>query len=526
MAETISCPGLRQLLDSAENYALFDVREQGEYHDRQIPGATSLPRRQIEFRLPDLAPNIHIPLVVYDGGDERALLAAPTMETMGFQKVSVLEGGLPAWIDAGYSTVRGVNVPSKAFGEKLHLERKIPEITPDGLRALRENHAELIILDARSPEEYRRFCIPGAFNVPGGDLILWAGALRRKPDMTVVVNCAGRTRSIVGTAALRRLGLANAYALKNGTMGWLLEGLELELNPTRETPVPPPESRKEAELLALRVAEEEEIPFVSVHELLALKDEDDRQIFYLIDVRSENEFSRGHIPGSIGIPAGQAVQRADDYIAVKNARIIFASNQQARSIMAAYWFRQMGFCKASVLQGGIGAWSESGAALEKGIPLRTPAGWEEAKRSVRLIAAGQLATLLESGGTVVLDVGTSLEFEAGHVPGSHWLSRGWLEPKVAALFPDPMRSVVMTCPNGYHSTLAARALARLGYANVAVLDGGLIGWGAGGYPIETGLQGCLSEPNDVILSPSLKGDKEAMKRYLEWETQLAENLSE
>ena len=69
---------------------------------------------------------------------------------------------------------------------------------------------------------------------PGGELILWAEELRNKP--TVIVNCAGRTRSIIGTAALRRLGLTNVRALRNGTMGWVLAGYQLETKPARRGP--------------------------------------------------------------------------------------------------------------------------------------------------------------------------------------------------------------------------------------------------------------------------------------------------
>ncbi|MCH7571212.1 MAG: sulfurtransferase, partial [Deltaproteobacteria bacterium] len=160
-------------MNSGKSYALFDVRERGEYNAQQIFTATSLPRGQIEFRLLSLVPTHNVPLVAYDDGGERASLAAATMEQMGYEKVSVLEGGLPAWSSTGYLTVSGVNVPSKVFGERVHSKTKVPEITPEKLKTLQEEKKDLTILDVRTPEEYRRFCVPGAINVPGGDLILW-----------------------------------------------------------------------------------------------------------------------------------------------------------------------------------------------------------------------------------------------------------------------------------------------------------------------------------------------------------------
>lgn len=198
MARLITCEALKVMMDRQETYALFDVQEQGEYHAGQIWLATSLPRREIEFRLPDLVPVRQTPVIVYDEGGERAKLAATTMARMGYAEARVLQGGLAAWESAGYPAVTGVNVPSKEFGERVHVQRRVPEITPEELQARREGGERLLVLDTRTPEEYRRGCIPGGLNVPGGDLILWADDLRRDPGTTVIVNCGGAPEASSG----------------------------------------------------------------------------------------------------------------------------------------------------------------------------------------------------------------------------------------------------------------------------------------------------------------------------------------
>ena len=67
--------------------------------------------------------------------------------------------------------------------------------------------------------------IPTATSVPGAELVLRARALAPDPATTVVVNCAGRTRSIIGTQSLINAGLPNrVVALRNGTMGWTWPG--------------------------------------------------------------------------------------------------------------------------------------------------------------------------------------------------------------------------------------------------------------------------------------------------------------
>jgi 3-mercaptopyruvate sulfurtransferase SseA len=58
------------------------------------------------------------------------------------------------------------------------------------------------------------------------------------------------------------------------------------------------------------------------------------------------------------------------------------------------------------------------------------------------------------------------------------------------------------------------------YTSVIVLEGGVKAWRAAAYETENGLIACWSEVNDVVVSPSITGDKEAMQHYLDWEVQL------
>lgn len=518
MNPQIACDELAELMASTGLYAVFDVRERGEYNEGQIPGATSLPRSQIEFRIEDLVPDRGVKMVLYDEGGERASLASATLRRFGYQAVSILGGGLAAWRAAGRSTASGVNVPSKAFGEKVHHERSVPDVTPEELKALKERSADLMILDVRTPEEYGRFCIPGGVNVPGGDLILWADELRNRPDTTVIVNCAGRTRSIIGTAALRRLGLRNVRALRNGTMGWVLAGFDLEKRPGR-IGQPRIVSQHRSVALAHRIAEEENLSWVSPEEFSQMA-ESQGAMRYLIDVRSESEYAAGHAPGSLNVPGGQAVQRADDFIAVRNAPIVFVSDESARAVMAAYWYRQMGFPNVSILRGGLLSWVEKGGRLESGTRDPEPLGLKSARSAAQWVDAAALQAKRETASISILDVGTSLEFEGAHLPGACWIPRGWIELKLPEHCVDRGHPVVLSCPDGRQSALAASTLKELGYVSVSVLSGGVGAWAASGFPVAHGVEGCLVERNDVVLSPSIRGSKEDMQRYLAWELTL------
>jgi 3-mercaptopyruvate sulfurtransferase SseA len=97
-----------------------------------------------------------------------------------------------------------------------------------------------------------------------------------------------------------------------------------------------------------------------------------------------------------------------------------------------------------------------------------------------------------------------------------------LELKLPSLLTDKVQPIVLSCRDGQESIFAARTLAEMGYKEILVLDSGVQTWTRAGYPTERGLETCLVEPNDVVLSPSVKGDKEAMRRYLEWEVKLTQ----
>src|SRR6185436_16944632 len=266
MPREIAAAELAKLFDTGSTLALIDVREHGEYNLAHIPGASSVPRRQLEARVGRLVPFRGVQVVVCDDTGRRAALAARTLERMGYRRVAVLEGGVNRWASQNFPTEWRMNVPSNDFGEKVEVQHHVPTIDADEPAARQRRGEDVLILDTRTPEEYRRFCIPGGRSAPGGQLALRIHDLvRERPNATVVVNCAGRTRSIIGARVLQRMQLPNVVSLRNGTSGWLLAGLELERGADRVAlPVPSKEGRAAGEAFAARVAAEDGVRTLTV----------------------------------------------------------------------------------------------------------------------------------------------------------------------------------------------------------------------------------------------------------------------
>jgi rhodanese-related sulfurtransferase len=151
----------------------------------------------------------------------------------------------------------GVNVPSKAFGEVVEHRYGTPSISAEELKAKIDAGANMVVVDSRPLDEFRVMSIPTGTCVPGGELVYRIGALAPDPDTLVVVNCAGRTRSLMGAQSLINAGIPNqVVALRNGTMGWHLAGLELDHEQSRYLPDVPPDqvehARRRAEAVRAR----------------------------------------------------------------------------------------------------------------------------------------------------------------------------------------------------------------------------------------------------------------------------------
>ena len=481
---------LADLMASDAPHAVLDVRERGAYERGHVYRSTTLPRRQLEWRLPTLVTAPATPIALIDADGALAPLAAATLGTMGYRDVQILGAGLAVWRAAGR------------------------RVAPHDLMRRIDKRDDMVIVDSRTFEEYHRGCIPGSISVPGGELVLRIGELVERPETTIVVHCGGRTRSYIGAESLRRMHLPNPIvALENGTMGWELAGLTLERGATRTAPAPGSRSHGQPAATAKRVAVEDGVRFVGVDDVRRLWDARRERNVYLVDVRTADEYEADHIAGSIWAPGGQAVQAADDYFAVRGASFVFICDELVRSVMTAAWFTRMGVPDVAVLAGGVSAWRDAGGLIEGGQPSPAPFGWDAARAATRYRKPGEL------GDAVVVDVGMSDEYARGHVPGAGWICRSRLESKLPSAAPDRVRPLVLTCGDGVASTLAAATARGLGYKDVSVLDGGTRAWADAGRPLEQDATRLWDEPDDVVLKPYQRG-REAMEAYLKWEEAL------
>ncbi|MGP8445113.1 rhodanese-related sulfurtransferase [Burkholderia vietnamiensis] len=512
---------VRARLLARDELALIDVREEDPYAQGHPLWAANLPLSKLELDAWTRIPRRDTPIVVFGeaGGEDLAPRAAAKLAQLGYTDVRVLDGGLAGWRAAGGELFIDVNVPSKAFGEWVEAERHTPSLSAEEVQALIDAQADVVIVDARRYDEYQTMNIPTSTSVPGAELVLRVRALAPNPATQVVVNCAGRTRSIIGTQSLINAGLPNPVAaLRNGTIGWTLAGQTLEHGAARRFPDDvEPAQRDAARRAARAVAERAGVPRITLTELAAL-DEPGRTL-YRFDVRTPEEYEAGHLPGFLGTPGGQLVQETDHHAAVRGARIVLADDDGVRADMTASWLAQMGW-DVRVLEP-----VDPAAFTERGQPPRAvPAAPQVAE-----VSPATLAGWLREAGAgeiAIVDVTTSANYVKRHIPGAWFVVRAQLRDALRAI-PSAQR-YVFTCGSSLLARFAAddaRALLPAS-APISVLTGGTAAWIDAGLPLEHGDTHLASPRVDRYRRPYEGTDNAsaAMQAYLDWEYGLVEQL--
>ena len=509
MSQTLTPGQLQQWLFDGHEIALFDVREHGQYGEAHLFYGVNLPYSRLELEARRLAPNLQVRLVIYDqDGGAVAAAAAGRLLALGYAQVHILDGGADGWQAAGLQLFAGVHVPSKAFGERVEETSHTPHISAQELARWQAGGAPLVVLDGRPFDEYRKMTIPGSICCPNGELGYRVHDLVPDDSTPIVVNCAGRTRSIIGAQTLINLGLKNPiYALENGTQGWFLQDLELEHGSSRRyTDAVSAQRLPEQRLAAEQLAQRAGVLSVNAAQVEQWVADVGRSLF-VCDVRTAEEFAAGSLPGAQHTPGGQLIQSTDLYIGVRQARVVLVDSDGIRAPVVASWLRQLGH-EAYVLTGGV----NSGLVLPV---LDAPI-----VQALPLICPQALAQALKNDAVALIDLRPSMAWRKAHIAGSRWSTRPLLvaEPRPLVVIADDPRL----------AALAVQQLPDAQRQQVRLLDGGVDAWRAAGFSLHADT-GTLPDAQCIdflfFTHDRHAGNKDAARQYLAWETGLLAQMS-
>lgn len=508
----ITAPDLKPLLTDGEEIAFLDVREHGQYGEGHPFFSVHVPFSKLETFAPKLAPSREVRCVLMDDGDGVGERAAKVMAGLGYKNVTILKGGAPAWAAAGYTLFKGVNVPSKTFGELVEHAFDTKSLSAEELHAMQEAGEDLLVLDGRSAPEFQKMSLPNARSCPNAELTYRLPMLTENPDMPIVVNCAGRTRSIIGAETLALADIPNpVYALRNGTQGWRLAGFDLVHGAdVVELPALTTEAFDAGAAKAKELRKDYALKTVTLEQAQAWLD-DGSTTTYLFDVRSKEEYAQGHALNARSAPGGQLIQATDEQLAVRNARIILSCDNGLRSATTAIWLMGMGH-KVWVL--------EDGAPLTDTVDMA-----KDPVRVVQTIDHDALAQYIKDGAKI-LDASTGMNYRAGHIEGAKWVTRARIDLDEIG---DPQDWVLTGSCRMLMGGIQRDVDAATGSKFKGAVKGTPETWAAAGLTVvETPEQPTEEDCIDYLffVHDRHDGNLEAARRYLEWETGLLAQLDD
>jgi rhodanese-related sulfurtransferase/predicted metal-dependent enzyme (double-stranded beta helix superfamily) len=512
---------LKAALADGEEIAVLDVRETGVFTHRHILLAASAPLWRLEQLIDRLVPRRSTRIVLVDADESLAHQAAAKLVRLGWLNVSVLEGGTDGWAAVGYEIFSGANVPSKAFGEVIEHEKHTPWIDTEELQQRIDRGDNIVVVDSRTPEEFNAFSLPFAHSLPGAELVYRIGEIAPDPNTFVVVNCAGRTRSIVGAQTLIDAGIPNKVAsLKDGTMAWLLAGRELAYGRKPTLPQPGETAVAAARERAESVANRAGVQRIDAATLARFESESNERSLFRFDVRTREEYEAGHLEGWRWAPGGQLVQATDEYAATRRARIVLADWDGVRALTTGAWLAQLGQYEVFVYAPqATGAWPTlvTGAEPVRVLATRAPAA---------SVSPTQAADLLNADKAVVFDIDRRAAFERRHIDGARFAVPDRLREFTSDL--PARQTILLTSPNGVLARSVAAELAHQTKRDVRAIIGGTEAWHAAGLPTAVGADGVLTGDDDHWYSPYAHTDlakrDAGFQQYLDWEIGLVAQL--
>jgi len=506
MIKKIPPEEIRKAVIATAVIALVDIREERFYGQGHILPAVNIPLSRIEIKLPILVPGKNTPLVFYDDGGDLADIAASTAQIMGYSDIAILNNGLSGWKAGNYHLFSGTHVLGAALAETIDRADPVQKISATQLSHRQNTGESIIVLDARPWDAFSDNHIPGGINCPLGELEYRFSDLVNDDKTPVVVNCAGRTRSILGAKSLLIAGVPNpVFSLDKGTWGWWSAGLKLASGPGPRAETLSEQGRDWSFASAQLAAQNAGVKEIGEKTFAQWKSEQDDISLYLLDVRLPDEFESGHLADAISAPGCQLIECSEDWIGVRNGRILLIDEDGVRARVVAHWLKKLGYPEVAVL------------AVDYKPEMN------DFRNKVSIEHSNEYPYLPINSinpATVVLDLSPSTIFQRHHLPGALWFIRSYLK-EIIARIPD-RQIVVMDDNQGQLAQLVAEDLAKLGRKNVYLLDGDLKSWRNSGGSLESGQNGMLTRKDDCYYtSPDSEIAKMRMKKaYMDWQSDL------
>ena len=408
MKKYIKAKDVKDLFSGLSEFSLIDIREIGQHTNGHPFFSISIPFSVFESKIVELVPCKETLIILMDNNDGFSEIVKEIALEIGYKNIQILKNGVFGWEESGYYLFKGIHVPSKAFGELVELKKHTPHIKPSELRKKIKQNDNIIIIDGRPIDEFKKMNIPFGICCPNMEVPIRIG--KEIDDKTeIIVNCAGRTRSIIGAQNLINFGIKNKVrALENGTQGWTLSGYKLEHNKTRSLDLDEIKSDQvKYHESASKIIKNFNLKKINLKKMNFFLQDKTKNTF-VFNITANKKFSENklHLRNA---PGGQLIQSTDSFIGVFNCKVILIDDGDLlRSALTASWLKQMGYDVYIFEDDSNYLKNFFDQKKEFIIPKAKVIGNSDLKKNLKLN---------------LLDIRTSNEFKEANIKRTKWINR-------------------------------------------------------------------------------------------------------
>ena len=511
MKNFVEAKTVKNWVSDDKEIAFIDVRELAQHTAGHPLFSISIPLSEFEINVENLVPNKKVRMVLFDNNNGISEITYRLAKNLKYTNIFILKNGVDGWVKSKFHLFDGINVPSKSFGELVEKKFKTPSITALQLSKKQKEKKDIIILDGRPFDEYNKMSIPGSVCCPNAEIPYRIFELIKRSNTEIIINCAGRTRSIIGTQALINFGIKNkVYALENGTQGWFLANLKLDHGKIKfldKTPKNEKINKLRSKIVNLLENKVEIIDFNQAQKLI-----NDKNIStYVFDVRTSSN-QKKELSKIRNVPGGQLIQATDKYIGVlKSHVIVFDDGDLVRAGMTALWLKKMNYHCYVV--------NESPKRM-KNLNLKHDVNFRA--NPINLIKLENLKNLKD---TIIFDIRNSIDYCKKRIKKSVWTNR----LIIANQMPHYVKAIILVTNDLPKASLIVSDLKEKDPKYVVQV----YHWN------ETDIENYLDyiDTKEIELDEKFidfnfhthlrhQGNKEHAKNYLKWETDLIKNMDE